>query len=81
LTETVKANMTLIPKIYVDDEASSTALTTINSTNYIAGERNIVYKNLEIAGNHNFLLELNWSGSVLMPVALPILIDLETIDE
>ena len=81
LAQAVGANMTLIPTIYVDDESSNTALTTINNTNYPNSERNIRYLQPEIYGKHNFMLELAWSGSSLLSLELPIEIEIETIDE
>jgi len=72
--------MTLIPKIFTDDENASTALTTINSTNYTASELIIDEWPNAIYGNHNFLLELRWSGTSSLPVKLPITILVETFD-
>jgi hypothetical protein len=81
LAQAVAANMTLVPKIYVDDASSSTALTTINSTNYAASQRNIVQYPSSISGKHNFFLELVWSGTTLLTVALPIIIEGEYLDD
>lgn len=77
LSKAVAANMTLIPKFYIDDESSNKAVKTINNTNYAASERYISNENLQIQGKQNFILELRWSGSALLPVALPIFIDTE----
>ena len=81
LSQAITSNMTLIPTLYMDDRSGNSALTTINSTNYAASERNIIYRNLEIYGKHNFMLELTWSGSSLLTVGLPIKITLETLTE
>lgn len=81
LAQAVAANMTVIPKIYVDDSASSTALTTINNTNYTASERNIIQHPAGVTGKHNFFLELVWSGTALLTVALPITIEGEYLDD
>lgn len=74
----VAANMTLIPKIFLDEQTSSVALQTINNTNYTKSEKNIVQTmkppTYAVAGFHNFQLELRWSGTVLLPVSLPITI-------
>lgn len=80
LAQAVAANMTLIPKIYVDDQSTSTALTTINNTNYPNSERNIV-QYPHIPGQHNMMLELRWTGTSLLTVALPITIEYETKDD
>lgn len=81
LAQAVGANMTLIPTVYVDDESSSTALTTINNTNYSNSERNIIYMQPEIYGRHNLMLELAWSGTALLTVGLPIEIEVEILKE
>lgn len=78
----VAANMTITPKIFLDDfSSSSTAgLTVINSTNYANSERSIqMYPN--ITGNHNFVLELTWSGTALIPVLLPIFITFDVLGD
>ncbi len=68
----VAANMTLIPKIYLDELTTSQALQTINNTNYPSSQKNIVQKITTVSGNHSMLLELRWSGTVALPVTLPI---------
>ena len=78
----VAANMTVTPTVYLDDDVSSgTALTVINNTNYSGSEKNIVYKqpNIELNGNHNFCLELAFTGTAELPVVFPIkfLIDIK----
>ena len=81
LAATVAANMTVTPTVYLDDNVSSgTALTAINNTNY-SGQKNVVYKQpeIELNGNHNFCLELAFTGTVELPVTFPIkfLIDIK----
>lgn len=72
----VAANMTLIPKIFLDEQTANVPLQTINNTNYTKSEKNIVQTmkppTYAVAGFHNFQLELRWSGTVLLPVSLPI---------
>lgn len=80
LTQAVAANMTVIPKIYTDDGVgSSYTLTTINNTNYPNSERNIVYRLENMTGKHNFWLEFRWSGSALLTINLPIVIEYELV--
>lgn len=82
----VAVNMEIIPTIYFDENWSSgTNLTTINNTNYPNNERNIVYKNptlsnLNLKGAHNFILELNFGGTVNLPVLLPIEITIDILN-
>lgn len=79
MTQAVAANMTITPKIYVDDASSNSTLTVINSTNYSNSERNVaIYP--DVNGQHNFFLELTWSGTALLTVGLPIIIEFETLE-
>lgn len=73
LQKAVAANMTITPKIYLDDLSSNVSLTTINNTNYPNGEKKIVLEPHGTAyGDNNFLLELNFSGTSALPVNFPI---------
>ena len=76
--EDIGANNTLIPKLFFDDidvDATKT-LTTINNTN-APGALSYTYRDELDAciGDHNFFIELRWSGSVILPVQLPIIIE------
>jgi len=75
----VAANMTLIPSIRVDDDGTTTSLTTINNTNYVSSERKIVY-HPAVYGINNFSLQLRWSGSAILPVTMPIIIEGELLE-
>ena len=80
----VAANMTITPKLYFDDLSSNISLTTINSTNYSGSERKIIFKNPDLKtarGENNFLLELSFTGTVQLPVTLPIKITVNTFDD
>lgn len=82
LAQAVAANHILIPKIYTDDGNGTTyTLTTINNTNYPNSERNITYRLENVTGQHNFWLELRWTGSAFMTVGLPITIEYELTDD
>lgn len=70
LAQAIAANMTITPTIYTDDGTGSKVLRTINNTNF-PGQKNIVLFP-DVPFNHNFLLELRWSGTALATVALPI---------
>ena len=84
LAVAVAANMSVTPKIYVDDEVTTAhqTLTEINNTNY-SGKKNVIYKNPQLTANgeHNFMLELNFAGSVACPVTFPILIFVDIRDD
>lgn len=79
LGKTVAANMSITPKIYVDDGSTITTLSAINNSNF-NNIRKAIYKQPEITdsngvntgGLNNFFLELTWSGTSSLPVLLPI---------
>ncbi len=75
----IGANMSIVPKIYLDDFSSSSTkgLIEINNTNYSNGQRHIQYYP-DISGDHNFCLELRWAGTALLPVLFPIILEIET---
>lgn len=82
--QSVGANMTLIPKLFFDNETSSQVGTTINNTNYANSEKFVTmtsdnFSNT-VAAKNNFFLELRWSGNSLLSVLLPITIEIELYD-
>lgn len=81
LSQAVAANMTITPKIFIDDGSSSSTLTAINSTTFPNSERNTVIKPQGVSGDHDFFVELTWSGTALLTAALPISIEIETEDD
>jgi len=82
-------NMSIIPVLYFDNEDSNSVGATINLTNYpvdLAGNGQrlikLTSKNFGTAtnsthGKNNFFLELQFQGSALVTVGLPISIELE----
>lgn len=81
LAQAMAANMTVVPKIYVDEEGTTYTLTTLNNTNYPNSERQIVFRPENMVGKHSLFLELKWSGSALCTLALPISIEWEPLDD
>jgi len=79
--QAVATNMTLVATIYTDDGSTTTALTTINDTNFTKGERFISFRPDGLYAQNNFWIELKWTGSALLTVSLPIEIDFEIIQE
>ena len=78
--QALAANMTLTLKIYGDDgsttpSAANKTSITINNTNYPNSDRAVNIKPLGQYWN-NFFIQLEWSGSALATVALPIEIEL-----
>ena len=77
----VAANMTITPTIYLDDFSSSSTsgLPVINNTNFTGSERYISYFPM-IEGKNNFCFELVWTGTALLPVLLPIEVNVEILE-
>lgn len=78
--------MTLTPKIYTDDASSNYTgdtygLPVLNTSSLPNGERYANLKNVTVEGYNNFFLALEWSGSVLLTVSLPITIEVEIIED
>ena len=80
LAEAVAANMIVTPKIYFDEGTTTKTLTTINNTNF-SGQKTIVMRTDSAEGEHNFWLELRFTGSVLLAVGLPITIEIELVND
>lgn len=76
----IAANMTITPAVFLDNFTSSSTVgtKTINNTNYPNSEMFVEWKP-DINGKKNFILELRWSGTALIPVEFPIEIDVEPI--
>ena len=80
LGEAVDGSTIITPSIRVDDDATATNLTTINSTNYAANQRRITLYPT-IYGNTNFNFQLRWTGTNSVSVTLPIIIEGETLED
>ena len=80
VNQALAANMTVIVKIVVDQESTSTTVSTINSTNYSGSERFIEIRP-SVRGKHDFFLEFDWSGTELISLNLPIEVHGRIIEE
>jgi hypothetical protein len=80
----ITGNKEIIPKLYFDHEATSSIGATINATNYPNSEKliKLTAKNFSNAvhGKNNFFLELQFIGSDLAVVKLPITIDIDVLE-
>ena len=72
--------MTLTLTIYFDSGNDSTDGTTINSTLFGTTTQMINIRPSNLAANNDFFLELKWSGTSLLVVALPITVEYELLD-
>jgi len=81
LAKAVAANMTLTPKVYVDDASSnygtSNGMKVVNTTNYPNSEREIRLYPQGVSGKNNFFLEFSWDSTVPLPVEMPIRIKID----
>ena len=79
--QAIGANMTIVPKLYFDNETSSAVGTTINSTNYSNSEKIALLGTSNFSeatsGSNSFFLEFTISGTALSTIALPIDIIIE----
>lgn len=77
----IASNMSFIPVIYFDNESSSSIGTTVNSTNYSSSQKSITLSPPNFAsgirGRKDFVLELQFTGSALVTVKMPIEIEVE----
>lgn len=82
LVTDLEATTEIVPKLYFDNERSSSVGTVIDITNYTRKFIELVAANFSGAmhGQHSFFLELQFTGSVLATVALPIFIDVDIKD-
>lgn len=80
-TDAIAANMTVTPSLIYDDYGTTEALTTINNTNFTNSERAVkLFPSGGNVGYNNFMLKLAFTGTDVLPVALPIRIIIETLD-
>lgn len=82
LAGAVASGVIITPTIYLDDLSSNYALPVINNTNY-PNKRKVTYKGAElknITGYNNFILEIAYTGTNPLPVALPIKIEVDLKD-
>lgn len=79
----VESGVIITPTLYFDDLSSNKTLKVINNTNY-SGKRKVTYRGAELknaTGYNNFVLEIAYSGTVPVPVALPIRIEIDIKDD
>lgn len=76
LAQAVASNMTATVKIYTDNGTTSTTIATINNTTYPSKKCVAIYP--QVNGEQDFFIEIRWTGTALMTVALPITGIIET---
>ena len=84
LIQDLDVGMNIIPKIYFDNERTTSVGTQINYINYPNTSTNKLVRlspkdfSNSVHGKHNFFVEFQFTGQVLETVSLPIFIDIET---
>lgn len=76
----VEANRVVVPSINVDDYSYNTDLDTINNTTFPNSERNGVI-NCNVVGKHNFVLNLSFTNTEILPILLPIEITIQIFED
>jgi hypothetical protein len=84
-SQAIASGMSLIVNMYVDDGSkvytgTANAMPTITSSNYL-GERGVVFTPTGVTGKNNLWLGLDWNGTALLTVGLPIIIEGEILDD
>lgn len=79
LGTTIGANTFLSPTILLDNDSNTISPNQIGNTVY-NGQRIIDIKQ-PMKGSDNFALQLNWAGTTLLPVMLPIVITVRTLKD
>lgn len=85
--QAVGSNSIVTPIIYTDKGAGTTytggtapGLAIINSSNYL-NRRSVVMRPQNLTGDHTMQLELQWTGTALFVMSLPIIIEYELLDD
>lgn len=81
LIEGVDNDISITPTIYLDTSANSKTLVSIDTTNYPLDTRLIEIRPENCVGKFDFYLQLTWSGTNLLTVSLPIIIEYEIIKD
>jgi hypothetical protein len=82
LGATLATSMSLVVKLVYDDGSATKTLTTINTTNFTAGTRKIIFDQQTILDSaitptNNFYIQLEFQGTVVLPVIFPISIEID----
>lgn len=77
LTNAISAGDSIVSTVYIDTEAKTSGLRTINSTNFPNSERLIDLNSLNITGYSNFYIDFAFSGTNQKGFSFPITIELE----
>lgn len=84
LTSPISSGMSIVPVLHFDNDERKVVGTTINSTNYPNSENSLTLTaysfNSNVHGNKDFYLELQFWGTALIGISLPVRMIIETED-
>ena len=86
IASVIGANTTVIPRLIIDKDvyhataSNVNTLTTINNSNF-SGQNVVVLRPDGVTGRYSVQLELEWTGTALCTIALPIILEYEIIDD
>lgn len=84
LAQKLTSQMRVLPYVWIDGIDDTVpdykTLTEINSTNYGTNARTITIRPQNMTGDYSFMLSLEWLGTALCVVGLPITIEYELLD-
>lgn len=80
LSSSVSANQTVEVRALIDGGSSDVLLGTINNTNY-SGARRVGIDPESSFGFNDFCLQLKFTGSALTTIQMPVLVDIEVIED
>lgn len=80
LADRLSSLMNVNPVIWTDTLLSSQSLTAINSTNFGTTKKSVVIRPQALTGDNDFVLQLQWTGTQLCTISLPITIEGELLN-
>ncbi len=78
LGDDIGSNIEITPKLFTDNGNEEEELLKINETNFNGKKVATIFPTLN--GEHNFFLELKWNGTDFLPVNVPIIYEINTLD-
>jgi hypothetical protein len=80
LSEQLDTGMEITVSVHADEEVNVYTYATINTTNQLTDMMNILLEEAGAHGRNDFYIEISFSGTALVAVKLPIIINLEVLD-
>lgn len=78
-TPAASRNITVL--VFLDEINTAKTIGTIDTNSHISGRTRIIFRPINLTGENSFSLKLLWSCQLLYPVALPISIEYELLND